>query len=59
MGLPRPPGSPITLPGDRWFPYRAYSPGSASVADPGGLQERIPWPLTLDGDLGKRRSAQR
>jgi hypothetical protein len=28
-------------------------------AAPGGLFERIPSPLTLAGDLGKRRPAQR
>jgi hypothetical protein len=31
----------------------------ASVSSPGKALERIPWPLTLADDLGKRRSAQR
>jgi hypothetical protein len=33
--------------------------GDASIPGSGAAVERIPWPLTLTCDLGKRRSAQR
>jgi hypothetical protein len=59
MGLPRPPGSPIALPGDGLLAYLASGHGIACVRGSGGLLERIPSTLTVARDLGKRRSAQR
>jgi hypothetical protein len=59
MGLPRPPGSPITLAGDGLLAYVSAGHGIASALVRAGRYERIPSPLTLAGDLGKRRSAQR
>jgi hypothetical protein len=58
MGLPRPPGSPIALPAMGWW-HTLPAATARLCADPGVLLERIPSPLTLGGDLGKRRSAQR
>jgi hypothetical protein len=59
-GAALPTGSPITLAGDGLVAWLAGGRGMASVcAAPGGLLERIPSSLTLAGDLGKRRSAQR
>jgi hypothetical protein len=58
-GLPRPPAAP-SLAGPRVAGYLAR--GQRQRVRPPGrarLLERIPWPLTLVRDLGKRRSAQR
>src|SRR5829696_3017955 len=59
MALPAPTRQPHRLVGDGSVAYLACGHGIASVADPGGLLGRIPSPLTLVRELGKRRSAQR
>jgi hypothetical protein len=59
MGLPRPPGSPITLPATNWSPSFAATTEVVPCTCRAGRQERITSPLTLSGDLGKRWSAQR
>jgi hypothetical protein len=59
MGLPRPPGSPIALSATGWSPTLPAATASRPCADPAELLERIPSPLTVAHDLGKRRSAQR
>ena len=60
MALPCPPGSPIALLTTGW--WHTLPPAATALrlrADPGGLLERIPSPLTLASDLGKGRSPQR
>jgi hypothetical protein len=59
MGLPRPPGSPIALSATGWWHTLPAATALCLCADLGGLLERIPSPLTVASDLGKRRSAQR
>ena len=59
MALTAPTRQPHRLVGDGLVAYLACGHGIASVADPGGLLGRIPSPLTLVRELGKRRSAQR
>jgi hypothetical protein len=59
MGLPRPPGSPITLAGDGLLACVSAGHGIASALVRGGCKNASLWPLTLASDLGKRRSAQR
>jgi hypothetical protein len=54
-----PTGSPIALPAPGCLAHLARGPASRPCADPGGLSERIPSPLTLTHHLRKRRSAQR
>jgi hypothetical protein len=60
MGLPRPPGSPITLSATGLVAYLGR--GQRQRVRPlvqAWLLERIPSPITVARDLGKRRSAQR
>ena len=59
MALPRPPGSPIALSATGWWHTLSAATAVRLCADPGGLLERIPSPLTVASDLGKRWSAQR
>jgi hypothetical protein len=59
MGLPRPSGGPIALSATGWWHSLLAGMALCLCADPGGLLERIPWPLTVANDLGKRRFAQR
>jgi hypothetical protein len=50
---PRPLGSPIALSATGWWHTLPVATASHLCADPGGLLERIPSPLTLVRDLGK------
>jgi hypothetical protein len=59
MALPRPPGSPTVLLTTGWWHTLPAATALRLCADSGGLLERVPSPLTLASDLGKRRSAQR
>ena len=54
-----PPGSPITLPATGCWHTLPAAPATCPCPVRTRLLERIPSPLMLVGDLGKRRSAQR
>jgi hypothetical protein len=58
-GAAAPTRQPHRLAGNGLVAYLADATASRLCADPGGLLERIPSPLTLASDLGKRRCAQR